>query len=104
MTAVRNGSMTDISNLVARLDVDQKIAQIQGVLPWDLLDMATLMDPTIETPNIAQGYPIEFDRLAVARPHGVGHLSLGQQINADLEGLRDDIAHLQDVARELTPF
>jgi beta-glucosidase len=95
--------MTSIRTLVSRLDLDQKIAQIQGVVPFDLVDFAKLTDPSAQ-PDLSKGFPIEIDRLPIVRPHGVGHLSLGQQLNADMDGLRRDIAHLQDVAREVTPF
>ncbi len=96
--------MTNIRSLVSRLDLDAKIAQIQGIVPMDLVDFAKMMDPTSPPPDLSRGFPIEIERLATVRPHGVGHLSLGQQLNEDLEGLRDDIARLQEVAREVTPF
>ncbi|WP_087485799.1 glycoside hydrolase family 3 N-terminal domain-containing protein [Brachybacterium massiliense] len=96
--------MSDIRSIVARLDLDEKIGQIQGVVPMDLVDFEKMMDPSATPPDFSQGFPIEIDRLATVRPHGVGHLSLGQQLNTDLEALREDVSHLQEVAREVTPF
>lgn len=96
--------MTDIRNIVSRLDLDQKIAQVQGVVPWDLIDVTKLSDPSAEPPDLSKGFTYEIDRLPIVRPHGVGHLSLAQHFNQDMSGLRRDIAHFQDVAREVTPF
>ena len=56
--------MTDIRGLVERLDVDQKLGQIQGVVPWDLVDTESLFDGTLQgierTDKVAfsfQGHP-----------------------------------------------
>src|SRR5215216_1252994 len=114
--------MTDIRQLVARMDLDQKIAQIQGVVPMDLVDFAKLVDPATGVvprdlddltrlidpaaplPDFSKGFPYEIDRLPLVRPHGVGHLSLGWQLNHDIDQLRRDIARFQEVAREVNPF
>ncbi|MFF5965133.1 glycoside hydrolase family 3 N-terminal domain-containing protein [Streptomyces collinus] len=96
--------MTDIRTLVSRLDLDQKIGQIQGVVPMDLVDFAKFTEPGAEVPDLAKGFPYDIDRLPLVRPHGVGHLSLGQQLTQDMVELRRDLAHFQDVQRELAPF
>lgn len=96
--------MTDIHRILARLDLDQKIGQIQGVVPMDLVDFERFTDPTAGLPDLSEGFPHDIDRLPLVRPDGVGHLSLGWQLNRDLAGLRDDIEHFQDVARDLNPF
>ncbi|MFD4985276.1 glycoside hydrolase family 3 N-terminal domain-containing protein [Streptomyces sp. NPDC058374] len=96
--------MTDMRTLVSRLDLDQKIAQIQGVIPMDLIDFARFSTPGTETPDFSKGFPYDIDQLRRVRPHGVGHLSMGQQFSPDLEQLRQDLAHFQDVQRELAPF
>jgi beta-glucosidase len=96
--------MTEISQLVSRLDVDQKIGQIQGVVPMDLVDFSTLAEPRDPPLDLSKGFPWEVERLPVVRPHGVGHLSLATQLDQDLDRLRDKLARLQEVARELTPF
>jgi beta-xylosidase len=114
--------LTDIRQLVARLDLDQKIAQIHGVVPMDLVDFAKLVDPAAGVvpkdlvdftklidpaappPDFSKGFPYEIDRLPLVCPHGIGHLSLGWQLNHDINQLRHDIAHFQEVAREVNPF
>ena len=96
--------MTDISDLVRRMDLDQKIGQIQGVVPMDLVDLAQVFDPAAPRPDLSKGFPYDIDRLALVRPHGVGHLALGWQLDQDLDGLRRALTRFQDVARELNPF
>lgn len=96
--------MTDIATLVARMDLDQKIGQIHGVVPMDLVDLAKLRDPAAPPPDLSKGFPYDVDRLPLARPHGVGHLSLGWQLDQDIEQLGRKIARLQEIARELNPF
>jgi len=92
--------MTDLRRLVDRLDVDQKIAQVQGVVPFDLVDGEALA----AGPDLSNGFPHDLERLPVVRPHGVGHLSLGWQLDQDLDGLRRALARFQDVARQVNPF
>ena len=96
--------MTEIRTLITRMDLDQKIGQIQGVMPMDLVDFAKVFDPSAPRPDLSKGFPYDIDRLAIVRPHGVGHLSLGWQFDQDLDGLRRALARFQDVARELNPF
>src|SRR5881227_1935431 len=114
--------MTDIRQLVARMDLDQKIAQIQGVVPMDLVDFAKLVDPAAGVvprnlydltklidpaappPDFSKGFPYDIDRLPLVRPHGVGHLSMGWQLSSDLDELRRKLARFQEVAREVNPF
>lgn len=59
--------MTDLARLLARLDLDQKITQIQGVVPMDLVDFAKLMSGNA-TPDLSKGFPYEIDRLPLVRP------------------------------------
>jgi beta-glucosidase len=96
--------MTDVAQLVSRLDVDQKIGQIQGVVPMDLVDFTTFAEPRDPPLDLARGFPWDLERLPLVRPHGVGHLSLATQLDQDLDRLRDTLARLQEIARELTPF
>jgi beta-glucosidase len=86
------------------MDVDQKIGQIQGVVPMDLVDFARFSDRSVETPDLTKGFPYDIDRLPDVRPHGVGHLALGWQFDQDLEGLRRALERFQDVARDVNPF
>lgn len=93
-----------IRRLVWRLDLDQKIGQIQGVVPFDLVDFSQFTDPERGGQDLSNGFPYELERLASVRPHGVGHLSLGWQLDQDLDGLRDELARFQDIARDVNPF
>jgi len=96
--------VTDVRRLVARLDVAQKVAQIQGIVPMDLVDVAALLDGSRPAPDLTKGFPHDLERLPQVRPHGVGHLSLGWQLAEDLAGLRTEIARFQDIACEVNPF
>ncbi len=96
--------MTIIRDLITRMDVDQKIGQVQGVVPMDLVDFVKVFDTSAPRPDLSKGFPYDIDRLAEVRPHGVGHLSLGWQLDQDLDGLRRALARFQDVARGLNPF
>ncbi|MEV0196733.1 glycoside hydrolase family 3 N-terminal domain-containing protein [Nonomuraea sp. NPDC050691] len=96
--------MNDIRKLLARMDLDQKIGQIQGVVPMDLVDFEKLQDPTSPPPDLSKGFPYEIGRLPRVRPHGVGHLSLGWQLDQDIEGLRRALAGFQEIAREVNPL
>jgi beta-glucosidase len=96
--------MTDIPHLVGRLDVDQKIAQIQGVVPMDLVDFSVFAERRDPPVDLSQGFPWDVERLPLVRPHGVGHLSLGSQLHQDLGELRRLLARFQELARDLTPF
>ncbi|MBV9951159.1 MAG: glycoside hydrolase family 3 C-terminal domain-containing protein [Acidimicrobiia bacterium] len=87
------------------MDLDQRIAQIQGVVPMDLVDSGKLVQPGEDgPPDLSKGFPADVNRLPLVRPHGVGHLSLGWQLDQDLAGLRTALARFQDVARDLNPF
>ncbi|HZR12312.1 MAG TPA: glycoside hydrolase family 3 N-terminal domain-containing protein [Acidimicrobiia bacterium] len=94
----------EIRALVSRLDLDQKIGQIQGVVPMDLVDFSKFADPGRGAPDLSKGFPYELERLPSVRPHGVGHLSLGWQLDSDLNRLRDELARFQEIARDVNPF
>jgi len=70
----------------------------------DLVDHRKLEDHSARRPGLASGFPYDIERLPVVRPHGVGHLALGQQLSQDLGELGREIARLQEIARDLTPF
>jgi beta-glucosidase len=93
--------MTDIARLVERLDLDQKIAQLHGVVPMDLVDWSAFSQGA---PDLSKGFPYDLDRLVEVRPHGVGHLSLGWQLSQDLDELTRQIATFQEIARDLNPL
>lgn len=94
----------DVRRLVDRLDLPQKIAQIQGIVPMDLLDLAALSDPAAGPPDLTKGFPYDVERLPEVRPHGVGHLSLGWQLSEDLDQLRLRLQRFQEIARDLNPL
>jgi beta-glucosidase len=97
--------MTPIHRLVARMDIGQKIGQIQGIAPMDLVDFPKwLSRGGGASPDLAKGFPYDVERLPLVRPNGVGHLSLASQLDADLAGLTKKLARFQDVARDLNPF
>ncbi|MGC7101778.1 glycoside hydrolase family 3 N-terminal domain-containing protein [Amycolatopsis lurida] len=84
----------DLDALVRRLDVDQKIAQLQGLSVYDL----GLVD------QAATGRSWDFGRLPELRPHGVGHLSMVWLLDPDPAVFQQLVAELQERARELSPF
>jgi beta-xylosidase len=96
--------VTDIDRLVSRLDLDQKIGQINGIVPMDLVDPAKLRAEDGEPADLSNGFPYDISRLPLVRPHGVGHLSLVGQLDPDLGKLREEIARFQEIAREINPF
>ncbi|OAD97624.1 glycoside hydrolase family 3 N-terminal domain-containing protein [Arthrobacter sp. OY3WO11] len=90
--------MTDISSLVQRLDLDQKIAQLHGISIFDLIDH--------NPPDHASEAMASFDlsRIEQLRPHGVGHVSLTWLLNPHSDGFRQDLAQLQEHAKAASPF
>lgn len=79
--------------LVGKLTVEQKIAQLTG-----------LMAPTLYVTDGPAAGTLDLDRVAVLRPHGVGHLSLAWFLGRDADQLRTSLAAVQDAVRETTPF
>ena len=68
--------MTEIRRLVTRMDLDQKIGQIQGVVPMDLVDFAKLDVHARAVPDCRRDSRTSSTAFPLVRPHGVGHLSL----------------------------
>ena len=87
-----------VRTLVSRLTLEQKAAQLTGMLATDLLDMTASMVPGRKSMAIDPG------RLAELRPHGLGHLSLAWFLGHDADSLRTDLAGIQEAAREVSPF
>lgn len=90
--------MADLRWLVSQLDLDQKIAQLQGIVPMDMLSQDS------QGAARTDGVVYDVTRVAAVRPHGVGHLSLAGQLTPDLAHLRSELARFQEVARDATPF
>ena len=84
-----------VTTLLAKLSLEQKIAQLSGMMATDLLGAPT-------QPNAMYGLLTE--RLAEIRPHGVGHISMAWFYGNDAETLAADLEKVQAATRELTPF
>ncbi|MEV6712869.1 glycoside hydrolase family 3 N-terminal domain-containing protein [Lentzea sp. NPDC051208] len=81
-----------IAELVSRLTLEQKVAQLGGFSVTDLLvrtETAARLDPT---------------RLPELRPHGVGHLSMVWFLGEDIDRLTASLEEVQAAVRDLTPF
>ncbi|MEU4230626.1 glycoside hydrolase family 3 N-terminal domain-containing protein [Nonomuraea sp. NPDC026600] len=87
----------DISGLVSKLTLEQKIAQLSGFSVAELFvrpsDGGASTGPTPD-PGL----------VATLRPHGVGHLSLAWFLGHDAESLREALAGIQEAVRETSPF
>ena len=82
-----------VRELVDKLTVEQKIAQLTG-----------LMAPTLYVTEGEAAGSLALERVAALRPHGVGHLSLAWFLGRDAEQLRTSLAAVQDAVRETSPF
>src|SRR4051812_42226502 len=85
-----------IEALLGRLDVDQKIAQLQAMRIYDLLDGDTGYAETVLSPDPS--------RVAAVRPHGVGHISFAWLLDPDPAVLQRQLAEIQDHVRASSPF
>lgn len=90
--------MTDPAALLAKMTLEQKIAQLQGLSIFELIDMTP---PPPDAPPVAR---FALDRIGAVRPDGVGHVSLSWLLDADLDGFRDKLDTLQAHTREVSPF
>lgn len=82
-----------VRELVGKLTVEQKIAQLTG-----------LMAPTLYVTEGEAAGTLALERVAALRPHGVGHLSLAWFLGRDAGQLRSSLAAVQDAVRETSPF
>ncbi|WP_064857243.1 glycoside hydrolase family 3 protein [Mycolicibacterium mucogenicum] len=95
--------MMSFDRVLTRLTLEQKIAQLQGLSPYELIAQTA---PT-EIPDdldLSVGIPYDLSRVAAVRPHGVGHLSLAWTLNPDLDRLRCDLDRFREYAREVNPL
>ena len=90
--------MTDLHRLLSQMNLDQKIGQINGIVPMDML----AADST--SGHLTGDVAYDVQRVAEVRPHGVGHLSLGGQLTADINALSRELNRFQEAAREVSPF
>ena len=90
--------MDTIDALVAKLTIEEKIAQLTGMLLPSLYDFTP---PTADSPG---GLRVATDKLADLRPHGLGHLSLAWFHRAPEEEYRQVLADIQSAAQEVSRF
>ncbi|GAA4013759.1 glycoside hydrolase family 3 N-terminal domain-containing protein [Streptomyces plumbiresistens] len=86
-----------VEKIVSRLTLEQKVAQLTGLSVMDLSDRKK---PIPE----GKGPETDLSRLAVLRPHGVGHLCMAWFLGHDADSLRSATAELQEAVREVSPF
>ncbi|WP_436789975.1 glycoside hydrolase family 3 N-terminal domain-containing protein [Yinghuangia sp. YIM S10712] len=94
--STRSWSSDDITKLLSKLTLEQKIAQLGGFSVADLLVRGS---GSLET-----GPVTDLTRLPALRPHGVGHLSLGWFLGRDAESLRTQVGQVQAAVRDVSPF
>ncbi|MEU3618801.1 glycoside hydrolase family 3 N-terminal domain-containing protein [Streptomyces sp. NPDC006872] len=85
-------SPDEIRNLVSRLTLEHKVAQLAGLSAADLFTQSEA------------GPAVEPLRIKDMRPHGVGHLSLAWFLGHDADSMRGLLAQIQYVVREVSPF
>ncbi|MGW0246208.1 glycoside hydrolase family 3 N-terminal domain-containing protein [Nocardia goodfellowii] len=86
-----------VRQLVSRLTLEQKVAQLSGLGITDLVDRAA-------QPADGKSPVIDPGRVPMLAPHGVGHFSLSWFLGHDAESLRRDLAAAQEAARDASPF
>jgi beta-xylosidase len=97
--------MTTVERILDRLTLDQKIAQLQGVTPYELIAQAGATEiPEDADIDLSAGIPYDLSLIPERRPHGVGHFSLVWTIDADIARLRGHIDAFQRYAAEVNPF
>jgi len=82
----------DVARLVDKMTLEQKVAQLQGLFATELF---------VATPEI-QG--LDPARVAIVRPHGVGHISMAWFLAEKADELRSQLDAIQEHVREVSPF
>ncbi|WP_437773440.1 glycoside hydrolase family 3 N-terminal domain-containing protein [Arthrobacter sp. KNU40] len=90
--------MDSITTYLTRMSVDEKMAQLSGMMLPSLYDFRP---PTEASPS---GLHIATEKLAELRPHGLGHLSLAWFHRAPEDEYRDVLNSIQTAAREVSRF
>lgn len=85
-----------VPDLVARLTLEQKTAQLTGFAVTDLVVRGE--GPRPASPEI------DVSRVPSLRPHGAGHLSLAWFLGHDAASLRSALDRIQSAVREVAPF
>ncbi|MFF8450000.1 glycoside hydrolase family 3 N-terminal domain-containing protein [Streptomyces leeuwenhoekii] len=97
--------MSDLSALVRKLDLDEKIAQLHGMIFPELFSMRQDTDVDLSTEEgRTTAFFVDTDRIANLRPHGLGHLSLAWMLPLPAGELRRVFADVQAKAREVSRF
>ncbi|MDQ0538360.1 beta-xylosidase [Curtobacterium flaccumfaciens] len=82
----------DTARIVSKMTLEQKVAQLRGLFATELF---------VATPE-KQG--IDPARVAVIRPHGVGHISMAWFLAEKADELRSQLGAIQEHVRETAPF
>ncbi|HSA48572.1 MAG TPA: glycoside hydrolase family 3 N-terminal domain-containing protein [Yinghuangia sp.] len=82
-----------VAGLVARLTLEQKVAQLGGLSLPSLVAFDPKTGPGLDTGRVAE-----------LCPHGIGHLSLAWFLGQDADSLRDALARVQEAVRAASPF
>ncbi|MET9969825.1 hypothetical protein ABZZ80_28845, partial [Streptomyces sp. NPDC006356] len=81
--------MTDLDALVRKLDLDEKISQLHGMILPALFSMRQDADVDLSTEEGRKAaFFVDTDRIADLRPHGLGHLSLAWMLPLPGDELR----------------
>ncbi|MFC8097775.1 glycoside hydrolase family 3 N-terminal domain-containing protein [Streptomyces sp. NPDC057363] len=86
----------DITRLVSKLTLEQKVAQLSGLNTPELFAM--------DGAGLGGAPGIDTERLKTIRPHGVGHLSMAWFIGGDADDMRAKLDTIQAGVREVSPF
>lgn len=89
--------MANLSQVLRSMTLEQKIAQLQGLSVFELIDPAAV-------PADPGGMPFDLSRIRSLRPDGLGHLSLSWLLDADLASFRTKLESVQEHARAVSPF
>lgn len=84
-------SAFDAARMVGKLTLEQKVAQLRGLFATELFVAAP-------TPGL------DPSRVAVVRPHGVGHISMAWFLSEQAGELRRQLDAIQEHVRETSPF
>ncbi|HWU07050.1 MAG TPA: glycoside hydrolase family 3 N-terminal domain-containing protein, partial [Streptomyces sp.] len=97
--------MSDLSALVRKLDLDEKIAQLNGMILPALFSVRQEPGVDLSTEEGRKAaFFVDIDRIADLRPHGLGHLSLAWMLPLPADGLRRVFTDVQAKAREVSRF
>ncbi|MCL1898918.1 MAG: glycoside hydrolase family 3 C-terminal domain-containing protein [Promicromonosporaceae bacterium] len=85
----------NLQRLLAKLTLDEKVAQLRGMIATELYGPPTPDEPL---------FSIVPERLDDIRPHGVGHLSMAWFLGTDVTDFRARVDKIQAAIRERSPL